>query len=307
MQKILVIGATCVDVILNVPSLPAVGGDASVTGREVRVGGCAYNVYSMLRHFGAEATLCSPVCEGEFSNVVRERFKTEGIPIFAEVHGSENGCCYCIVDSFGERTFLCNPGGEYIFHKDAFDSVDKNDVRSAYICGLELEYSTGGDEVSYIEELSAFRKERNLPFTLFVSPSPRLLYIKEDLLFRLFNLSPVVHLNKKEALSYAKCTSVTEAIEKIYSLTSNAVIVTLGGDGTIFCDKDGSIDTCSSKKIKALDSVGAGDGHLGSVIANLSMGKSLRESISIANIIAAKIVGVKGSTLSREEFSECFS
>ena len=53
-----------------------------------------------------------------------------------------------------------------------------------------------------------------------------------------------------------------------------------------------------------LDTIGAGDSHIGTIIACLSKDKNLEFAIEQANKIAAKVVSVKGSTLTKEEFEE---
>lgn len=52
------------------------------------------------------------------------------------------------------------------------------------------------------------------------------------------------------------------------------------------------------------DTIGAGDGHCGAVMACLAMGLSLSEALAAANAVSAKIVSVKGALLRQEEFRQ---
>ena len=51
----------------------------------------------------------------------------------------KNGCCYCLVDDSGERTFICEHGAEYFYQASWFDQLDANNYQQVYVCGLEIE------------------------------------------------------------------------------------------------------------------------------------------------------------------------
>ena len=44
-----------------------------------------------------------------------------------------------MVDKQGERTFLCEHGAEYVFHKEWFTQLDMSLYQAIYICGLDIE------------------------------------------------------------------------------------------------------------------------------------------------------------------------
>jgi sugar/nucleoside kinase (ribokinase family) len=52
------------------------------------------------------------------------------------------------------------------------------------------------------------------------------------------------------------------------------------------------------------DTIGAGDSHIGSVIALLQRGYGMEEAVRGANRIAAAVVDVRGALLSDEEARE---
>ena len=80
MKKILVIGSTVVDVIVNlVNHLPKTGEDVHIKSQHMSLGGCAYNVSDSIRHFGVPYILFSPVGKGTYGNFVREELKKRGI------------------------------------------------------------------------------------------------------------------------------------------------------------------------------------------------------------------------------------
>ena len=69
-MKTLVIGNVYVDVIINIDELPNTGDDIVCKKELVTVGGCAYNVATVLNNFGIEHDLLFPVGNGIVTNAV---------------------------------------------------------------------------------------------------------------------------------------------------------------------------------------------------------------------------------------------
>ena len=291
MKKVLVIGSTVVDVIINVDHLPTTQEDVHVISQHMSLGGCAFNTSDMIRHFEVPCILFSPVGTGAYGEFVRMGLKDRKIetPIPAPVR--DNGCCYCFVESSGERTFISYHGAEYLFAKEWFSIPDAEDIDSVYICGLEIEETTGENIVSYLEEHPEFR--------IYFAPGPRINKIDSSLLKRLYALHPVIHLNEEEILAYTKETVCEKAAQKLFSMTGNSVIVTLGSQGTYYCSKDGC-GHVPGVKAHQIDTIGAGDSHIGAVIACEKLGKPLPEAIRMANAAAARVVETQGALLPDE-------
>ena len=70
MKNVLVIGSTVVDVIIQIDHLPSAQEDVHVQHQHMSLGGCAYNVSDMIRHFGVPYTLFSPVGTGAYRKMV---------------------------------------------------------------------------------------------------------------------------------------------------------------------------------------------------------------------------------------------
>lgn len=137
-MKVLVIGSTVVDVILNVDRMPLIGEDGNINEQSLSVGGCAFNVFHTLRYLKIDCDLFSPVGKGIYGDYIRKYFRDKNIfPMIESSH--DNGCCYCIVDQSGERTFLAMHGAEYLFEAQWFDLLKDKHYDMIYVCGLELE------------------------------------------------------------------------------------------------------------------------------------------------------------------------
>lgn len=293
MKKVLVIGSAVVDVIITLDHLPGRSEDVHVKTQTMSLGGCAYNTSDIIRHFGVPYIPFFPVGKGAYGDFVRNQLALRGITSPIPTPDSENGCCYCFVEEDGERTFISYHGAEYRFERSWFDSLDASSIGSVYICGLEIEETTGGNIVDYLEQ--------HPEFTVFFAPGPRLEKIHPELMKRVFDLKPVLHLNEDEALSYTGKNNLEDAAWYLNQLSGNAVIITLGKDGCYLYDQG---QGCTIPGIPAIqiDTIGAGDSHIGAVIACLQLGKTLPEAIATANRVSSKVVETKGALLSDEEF-----
>lgn len=296
MKKALIIGSTVVDVIVNlVDSLPTTGEDVHVRSQHMSLGGCAYNVSDSVRHFQVPYILFSPVGTGVYGYFVREELKKKGITSPIPSPDMDNGCCYCFVEKSGERTFISYHGAEYLFQKDWFDLIDTEEIDSVYICGLEIEEVTGSNIVEFLE--------KNPELTVFFAPGPRLTVIDPALVNRIYNLSPILHLNETEALEVSQKPSVSEAGAYLYNKTHNTVIITLGEKGCYYFDGT-TEEIIPPVPTTQADTIGAGDSHIGSVIACLKKGDNLHDAIAKANRVSSAVVATPSAILPDEEFAK---
>lgn len=301
-KHVLVLGSTVCDVIMHVEESPRCSEDVNIFSQKMQLGGCAFNVASVLTHFASAHTLCSPVGSGVYGDFVRKELLARTVPIFAE-RPEANGCCYCIVDKSGERTFLCHHGAEYLFDRSAFASIADSSYNALYVCGLELEEATAEALISFIEEKTLLAQKEKRDLTVYFAPSPRICSIKKQYMERLFATRAFLHLNRDEALRYTQAASVEEAARALSQQTQNSLVITLGAEGALYYDAQTA--TCArvpSPQVSVVDTIGAGDSHCGAVIACLQRGLSLADAVRTANTVSAAVVSVSGATLSKPEF-----
>lgn len=310
MKPALIIGSTVADVTIRLPRLPHTGQDINISSQSMTLGGCAFNVSEMLRRFDLPYHLFSPVGSGIYGDFVRSRLQEKEIPLLIPCPEEENGCCYCFVESTGERTFAALHGAEYRFKPQWFDLLDPKELGPVYVCGLELEEDTGEVILDYLEA--------NPPKALYFAPGPRIGEIGQEKLERMWNLSPVLHLNGQEAKVCAEMMArvdgdrtdapvreyTVQAAQIICRRTGNHVIVTLGADGALICYRSGCWRHIPSRPARQVDANGAGDSHAGTVIACGMRGMSLVDSVRTANLVAAAAVEHPGAGLPDEVFDQ---
>ena len=85
MKPALIIGSTCVDVIINIHHLPKTEEDIHPTSQSMAIGGCAFNAAYMVRLLNAPHTFITPVGGGTYGDYVAKLMTQAGIPIAVRV------------------------------------------------------------------------------------------------------------------------------------------------------------------------------------------------------------------------------
>ena len=109
-----------------------------------------------------------------------------------------------------------------------------------------------------------------------------------------------------EILTFTKTTTLEQAVKILYSLTNNLIIITDGEHGSSLYDGE-HLQHAKSIKADVVDTIGAGDSHIGAFMASRKLGYSYIKSLEIANQVSAKVVGLKGSLLSSDVFRQIIS
>lgn len=92
---------------------------------------------------------------------------------------------------------------------------------------------------------------------------------------------------------YADCDAAQmEQIlkEKVRRARINRMIVTMGGQGAVFADKDGNSGFCPARKVNVKDTTGAGDAFCAGAAIGLTYGKSMAEACQIGSLLAASVI-----------------
>ena len=195
MKQTLVIGSAVVDVIVNIPHLPVTGEDVHISRQTRSLGGCAFLVSDILRHFGAPYSLCTAVGTGIYGDFVGKKLEERGVPIYVR-RPEENGCCYCVVETEkgGERSFIVDHGIEYTFYEEYLEKIDTERIDSVYVCGLEIEEYTGENILAYLR--------KHPEYTIYFAPGARIMQIQPERMEAMLSLGPVLHLNEGESLIF---------------------------------------------------------------------------------------------------------
>jgi sugar/nucleoside kinase (ribokinase family) len=107
----------------------------------------------------------------------------------------------------------------------------------------------------------------------------------------------IVHCNEIELPQVAEGETFEQRVAYLHNLTQQPVVVTLGSKGTYYYVSDDDQGIVPGEEVRVVNTVGAGDSHCGGMLAGLAQGLSVRESISLANRLAAKVCGMQANML----------
>lgn len=322
-MKTLVLGAAIVDIIMKIPNLPKSGEDVLCTERKLTVGGCAYNVANILRGFNVDHDLFVPIGSGVYADIIRKTLSEDGYDILISDSEMDNGYCLCLVEDNGERTFITVKGIEGVHKREWFNSLNMSQYENIYVAG----YQVCEDKDNIISDWLIEQRDKNI----FFAPGPVINYIDKNTIKKICSTNPILHLNEKEALDFTKKDNVKDSILYLYELTKNVVFITVGEKGTVFYDGK-EIVYIEGESVSVVDTIGAGDSHIGTIISAYSLNEANRyflvdskgisldgfnescfednlkydfvSACKLANKVAAEVVQIQGAKLSREHFDK---
>ena len=79
-------------------------------------------------------------------------------------------------------------------------------------------------------------------------------------------------------------------LDKVVRANIPAMVVTLGGKGAVYANREGDHGFCAARNVQVKDTTGAGDAFCAGVSIGLTYGKTLGESVQIGTLLAASVI-----------------
>ena len=86
---------------------------------------------------------------------------------------------------------------------------------------------------------------------------------------------------------------------KVKAAQIPSMIVTMGGDGAVYADRNGEMGFCPARRVEVKDTTGAGDSFCAGVAIGLTYGKTLAEACEIGAHLAASVIVTSESVCPR--------
>ena len=78
--------------------------------------------------------------------------------------------------------------------------------------------------------------------------------------------------------------------ERLHAANIPSMVVTMGGAGAVYADREGQRGYCPAQKVQVKDTTGAGDAFCAGVSAGLTYGKTMEEAVEIGTRLAASVI-----------------
>ncbi|MBD3226809.1 MAG: ribokinase [Candidatus Lokiarchaeota archaeon] len=298
--SVCVIGSSNTDLTIKSKKLPAPS--ETVLGDEffIAAGGKGANQAVAARRAGAEVIFIAKIGDDSFGKNNIEKYNSEGIDTSHIIIDKDNhsGIALIMVDEEGENLIGVASNSNFNFKPEEVDER-RDIIKEADIILLQNEIPPETNR-----RIIEIADEVKTPVILNPAPGPDKPY-SEFILKRVDYLTP----NKKELELVSgyniKTRSDIELIGKniIQELGAQTLIVTLGVEGCMLIEKKQTI-LIPAYKVKAIDTVGAGDCFNGYLGAMLASDKDIQESIKISAASAALSVQKRGAQPSLPKIGE---
>ncbi|WP_405060898.1 PfkB family carbohydrate kinase [Kribbella sp. NBC_01505] len=274
-------GQVVIDLVMQVPALPPVGGDVLALSTVEYVGG-GFNVMAAAARAGATVVYAGGHGTGARGDRVRAELAAEGVTISQPATASiDTGVCVVLLDNTGERTFVTGSGAETAVG-DPLPELDASDI--GYVSGYSLVVPEKAEQVLAMQG-----------GTLLVDPGPLVADIAPDIWARTLARTAVLSCNDREAqLLTGQSDPQAAASALAETVPAAAVVVVRTGAGGCVVAQNGTVQVVPSISVEVLDTNGAGDAHCGWFAAELLRGTDVLEAARRANIAAAIAVTRSG-------------
>lgn len=282
---VVVVGAVNVDLVVAAPTLPGPGETVVGGGLQRHGGGKGANAAVAAARAGARVQLVGAVGADEhgrtsLAELAADAVDTRHVAVLDDV---PTGVALIVVDDAGENQIAVGAG--------ANAAVTPEHVRAALAqalpgagCVLVSTEITPEAVAAAVEEATA------AGVVCVLNPAPVV-----DVVARLLALGPVVTPNAAECGHLARLVGaqsppqgvVPAGAVALAARTGAAVVVTLGGDGSVVVGPDGRVGHVPPRPAEVRDTTGAGDTFNGVLAAGLAAGESLDAAVRTASVAAS--------------------
>lgn len=288
-MRIINFGSINIDIFFAVDHIVRPGETISARSIEKRAGGKGLNQsIALAKNSDSVYHVGNIGIDGKFlaEYLESEHINTE----FVRESESFTGNALIQVDDKGENSIVLYKGANFDNDKDfvdrVFDHFGENDI-------LVLQ-----NEINMMDYIIDKAYEKGLKIVL--NPSP----ITEEIKKFDYDKIDILLLNEHEAKAISGKSGVEANIKYFKETYPNLkLVITLGKEGSIYISQKDIIRQ-EAKKVKAVDSTGAGDTFTGYFVASFYQGKKVRDCLELATSASALSVMKKGASVSIPSLSE---
>lgn len=284
MKKILVIGSMNMDYTLYCENFPKDGETIYGYKRIVQPGGKGANqAAAAAKSKLVPVTFIASRGEDNDGETIEKMLKDLGVNTLFKINNDvETGNATIDVNAHGENKIIIIAGANA---KLMPEDIDEEIIKQHDIIILQ-------NEIESETNTRALMLAHKYNKTTIYNPAP---YREID--DEILKYVDYFIVNIPELASYSKCEDIYRGINVLLSKGVKNLITTLGAEGSMFNNEETTfkVDAC---KVKAVDTVAAGDTFIGYFAAALAKGYKEKEAMEIASKASAITVTRQGSIIS---------
>ncbi len=300
MGKIVVIGSSNTDLVINTSRIPDPG-ETVLGGRfMMAAGGKGANQAVAAQRLGGDVTFVTCIGDDLFGRDALAGYNREGMNTsFVSVRkGVPSGVASIFVDDGAENVIVVAPGANSELGKAEIDAAEK-EIEAADFVLMQLETPMETEEYAASRAFAAGTK-------VVLNPAPAA-ELSDSLLSKLWLITP--NRTETQLITGLPVTNAEEAAAAAEALVAKGVknvVITLGSKGAYVLSEDFR-GVIPANQVKAVDTTGAGDTFNGALCVALSEGRSLRDACRFAakaSAISVTRMGAQPSIPFRNEIAE---
>lgn len=283
---VVVMGAINMDMYVNVKDFPKYGENIQAKSLEQKIGGKGSNQAVAVAKQGVKQVLIGSVGNDDFGQQITEKLEQQGVKTDSVIKKDnvQTGIAVAVVDETGENTFMVILGANEALEAKEVERTFEPLNGKVFLLNLE----TSQESV-----LAALKIAKKKDMYIVLDPAPEGSYFKEALPY-----ADLVTPNRQEAeritgLTVRSQDDARRAAKWIANKGVSNVIVKLGTEGNVLYESEKDKFTfIESTKVKAINTVGAGDTFAGVIAAQLSQKPG---DLEAATRLASKAAAIKVS------------
>lgn len=268
------LGACNIDFIQRVPRFAAPDDEVAIKKLILSIGGSASNFTVGISRLGVKTGIIARIGRDYFGKLAKKEFKKEEVDTQRLLMSDEKtGMVFIAVEPPGERSMYTFIGANQKFN---LEKEDINYIKNSKILHITQMYKDVVDEASKHANFLSF------------NPGPILSSFELEKLEKIIKRTNILFLNQKE-MNILTETSIDEGIPMLQDIGAEIVIVTCGEEGA-YLYKEEEVIHSPARKVKVIDTTGAGDSFAAGFIAAFIKEKELKECLDFANLVASHCV-----------------
>lgn len=298
-MSVLVVGSFVTDLVATTDRAPEAGESVRGNSFNIYLGGKGVNQAVAARRMGADVVMVGCVGRDTFGDNFIDVLKKEGMTTdYIKRSDSPTGCSLVILDKSGQNRICMTPGANLDYTVEDLRGVEHL-IEEADVVVTQCEMIP-----EIVDELARMCKKHSKK--LILNPAPARIMSDE-----VISSSYVISPNETELGVLVGSDPVTDqdyidGAKVLLKKGADNVIVTLGSRGSLLVNKD-TVEIVPAMKVKAVDTVGAGDSFTGSLSAFVTEGKDVLSAMRLSTRVAGIQVTRHGAIPSmpyREEIEQ---
>lgn len=298
-KPVLVIGSLNMDLVARCEALPQAG--QTVFGQDffTAAGGKGANQAVAASRLGGRVSMAGCVGQDQFGRDLIAGLRGAGVGADGVLPVDRpTGTALITVDTQGVNTIVVISGANMACDTALVDRALANASGPGI---LLLQH-----EIPEEANAHAIRRARAAGWFVILNPAPARPVARE-----LMPLIDIIVPNETEAAAISGCAvnnrvGALEAARALVAGGLRAALVTLGGDGALYCDASGALH-CPAVGAQAVDTTAAGDAYIGALAVALAEGSAVAECLGFACAAAGLAVtrfGAQPSLGSHDEVAD---